>query len=220
MILADETEETRELCSSLVEMGFACRVAPDGLDVREKVADFAPMAMLVHTQRASGGREVSAQAVKIKEEWRVPVIALLSVDMLDGLEFSPAVDDFVVSPWDAAEVALRADRAVARIRSAENRGRQIECGDLAIDVDNCEVTVDGRPIALTFREYELLKFLASNRGRVFSREDLLSQVWGYDYFGGGRTVDVHVSRLRSKIEDPGHTFVETVRNVGYRFRKE
>jgi DNA-binding response OmpR family regulator len=80
--------------------------------------------------------------------------------------------------------------------------------------------VGGNPVMLTFREYELLKFLASNRGRVFTREALLNRVWGYDYYGGDRTVDVHIRRLRSKIEDASHTFIETVRNIGYKFNKD
>ena len=73
-------------------------------------------------------------------------------------------------------------------------------------------------IELTFKEYELLKFLASHQGRVYTREALLNKVWGYDYYGGDRTVDVHIRRLRSKIEDAKHTFIETVRNIGYRFK--
>jgi len=83
----------------------------------------------------------------------------------------------------------------------------------------CEVTLAGRVLMLTFMEYELLKFLASNKGRVFTREVLLNKVWGYDYYGGDRTVDVHIRRLRSKIEDLTHTFIETVRNIGYKFRE-
>ena len=90
---------------------------------------------------------------------------------------------------------------------------------LVIDLANCEVRVGGKIVELTFKEYELLKFLARDRGRVFSREALLNKVWGYDYFGGDRTVDVHVRRLRSKIEISGQTFIETVRNIGYRFKK-
>lgn len=89
-----------------------------------------------------------------------------------------------------------------------------------IDPAQCEVTLEGEVVELTFKEYELLRFLASNRGRVFTREALLNWVWGYDYYGGERTVDVHVRRLRSKIEDSKHVFIETVRNIGYRFKKD
>jgi two-component system alkaline phosphatase synthesis response regulator PhoP len=95
----------------------------------------------------------------------------------------------------------------------------IRSGDLVINTQQYDVFLAGRTVLLTFKEYELLKLLASNPGRVFSREQLLEQVWGYQYFGGTRTVDVHVRRLRSKIEDATHTFVDTVWNVGYRFRQ-
>jgi len=98
-------------------------------------------------------------------------------------------------------------------------GELIKCDGLVIDLAKCEVTMGCKVVELTFKEYELLKFLASNRGRVYTREALLDKVWGYDYYGGDRTVDVHIRRLRSKIEDSKHTFIETVRNIGYRFRK-
>ena len=94
----------------------------------------------------------------------------------------------------------------------------IRGGSLTIDVNRYDVFVDDRQVLLTFKEYELLKLLVSNPGRVFGREALLEQVWGYEYFGGTRTVDVHIRRLRSKIEDASHTFIDTVWNVGYRFR--
>ncbi|HEY49077.1 MAG TPA: response regulator transcription factor [Dehalococcoidia bacterium] len=158
-------------------------------------------------------------AKKTKHQKNPPVIALLSLEILDGLDPATPIDDFVITPWDANEVALRVKRALRRIKGI-GRGESIKCGDLVIDLDNCELTVDGRLATLTFREYELLRFLASNKGRAFTREALLDEVWGYDYFGGDRTVDVHIRRLRSKIEDPTHTFIETVRNIGYRFRKD
>ena len=92
-------------------------------------------------------------------------------------------------------------------------------GELVIDTARCEVTMAGRPVVLTFREYELINFLADNAGRVFSRDALLDRVWGSDYLGGDRTVDVHIRRLRSKLEGSGQTFIETVRNLGYRFHR-
>ena len=87
-----------------------------------------------------------------------------------------------------------------------------------MDLVNYTVHVAGRHVELTYKEYELLRFLATNRDRVFTRETLLNKVWGYDFYGGARTVDVHIRRLRSKIEDRHNVFIETVRNVGYRFR--
>jgi len=147
-----------------------------------------------------------------------PIIVLLSAETLNSLDHTLPIDDFVIKPWDATEVELRVKRILRRTKGI-GRGESIECGDLVLDLDNCEVTVDGRLINLTFKEYELLKFLASNKGRVFRRETLLNNIWGYDYYGGDRTVDVHIRRLRSKIEDSTHTFVETVRNIGYKFKK-
>ena len=94
----------------------------------------------------------------------------------------------------------------------------MKVGDLSIDLDRYDVSVDGRRVSLTYKEFQLLVLLASNPGRVYTRDALLSQVWGYDYLGGTRTVDVHVRRLRSKVEAPGTAFVETVWNVGYRFK--
>ena len=128
-------------------------------------------------------------------------------------------DDFLTSPCNSGELVLRINRLLHK--HGKTAGDEIiECDGLLIDLVTCEVTVDERVVELTFKEYELLKLMASNRGRVFTRDVLLDKIWGYDYFGGDRTVDVHIRRLRSKIEDFGHTFIETVRNIGYRFVKE
>ena len=92
-------------------------------------------------------------------------------------------------------------------------------GDLVIDLPKYEVRQAGRLIVLTLKEYELLCLLASNPGKVFTRATLLNKIWGYNYYGGARTVDVHVTRLRNKIEDSGHSFIETIRGVGYKFKE-
>ena len=103
-------------------------------------------------------------------------------------------------------------------KSGKENKSLIIIGPLTINQESYEVTLDGEKIDLTFKEYELLKYLASKPGRVFSRESLLHSVWEYDYYGGTRTVDVHVRRLRSKINDIRYNFIETVWNVGYRFK--
>lgn len=138
-------------------------------------------------------------------------------DNLVGIYFDPAlIDDFVVNPPRFGELEFRIKRLLAG--QGREEGEQIKLGDMVIDLAKCEVSVAGRPVLLTFKEYQLLKFLAGNPGRVFSRDALLNKVWGYEYFGGDRTVDVHVKRLRSKIEDINHSFIETVRNIGYRLK--
>jgi DNA-binding response OmpR family regulator len=153
----------------------------------------------------------------IREEKKLPILAFTSPDV--ALNLDGTVDDFVLDSRDTQEVIIRATRLLSK-RAKSTTPEQIIVGKLVIDIDKYEVHLDGRPISLTFREYELLKFLVANPGRVFSRDALLNGVWGEDFFGGDRTVDVHVRRLRSKIEDQTHTYIETVRNIGYRFVKK
>ena len=144
------------------------------------------------------------------------VIAAISWDLLRNPETKISADDVIVVPWRRGELLLRIGRLLAH-KTPPQASQVIRGGDLVIDPERYDVFVGEKPVLLTFKEYELLKLLASNPGRVYSREALLEQVWGYHYFGGTRTVDVHVRRLRSKIEDSSHTFIDTVWNVGYRF---
>lgn len=152
-------------------------------------------------------------------EQGVVLIAVIGEDMVERVAVDLAVDDFVVLPATAAELARRIERALWRRHGIDSENF-VRCGALTLDLSNYRVTVDDEPLVLTFKEYELLRFLAMNAGRVFTREQLLNRVWGYDYFGGARTVDVHIRRIRAKIEIRGHTFIETVRNVGYRLVAE
>ena len=145
-----------------------------------------------------------------------PVIAAISWDLLRNPETKISADDVIVVPWRRGELLLRIARLLDR-KTPPEASQVIRAGGLTIDPERYDVFVGEKPVLLTFKEYELLKLLASNPGRVYSREALLEQVWGYHYFGGTRTVDVHVRRLRSKIEDSSHTFIDTVWNVGYRF---
>jgi two-component system alkaline phosphatase synthesis response regulator PhoP len=156
---------------------------------------------------------------RIKQQSQRPVIAVVTEDALESLAGRQDIDDFVTLPVTDKELALRINRLVKTTKIAEN-AELIESKGLVLDPATCEVTVDGNIVELTFKEYELLKLLAGNRGRVFTREALLDNIWGYDYYGGDRTVDVHIRRLRSKIEDANHTYIETVRNIGYKFTKD
>ena len=125
------------------------------------------------------------------------------------------VDDFVEAPVSQEELRVRISKQITRSLGTDVDNR-LRHGPLIIDLDRYRVTLANEPIDLTYKEYSLLRFLASSPGRPYTREVLLNQVWGYDYFGGVRTVDVHVRRIRAKIESE-EEFVETVRNVGYRF---
>jgi hypothetical protein len=145
-----------------------------------------------------------------------PLLLLLRPDQLASVDPSWPVDDFVVLPVAAEELALRLRRVLWR-RTGIDAGNAVRSGGLLVDLANYKVFVDDQPINLTYKEFELLRFLMTNRGKVFTREALLNRVWGYEYFGGARTVDVHIRRLRSKIETGSTVYIETVRNVGYRF---
>ncbi len=126
------------------------------------------------------------------------------------------LDDFVLEPINDAELAARVQMVLWRHGRALARN-SLEAGDLLVDTSNYQVFEGGRSISLTFKEFELLRFLMTHHQQVFTRETLLNRVWGYNYYGGSRTVDVHIRRLRSKLESSGQRYVETVRNVGYRF---
>ena len=162
-------------------------------------------------------RSEADEAFQLCRRLRLPVMALVTERELETYDISRGADDFALKPPNPTELALRVTQLLRRLRGREG-SETIHSDDLIIDQSRYEVTVSGHRVLLTFKEYELLRLLALNPGRVFSREELLSRVWGYEYFGGTRTVDVHVRRLRSKVEDANHTFIETVWNVGYRFR--
>ena len=150
---------------------------------------------------------------------RMPTILAVERVQLPKVHTDIQYDDFFVLPCSIGEISARILRLLELAKPAPAPG-VIYADDLIIDTNRYDVFLAGRSILLTFKEYELLKLLAANPGRVYGRETLLEQVWGYAYFGGTRTVDVHVRRLRSKIEDSNHTFIDTVWNVGYRFRAD
>jgi len=215
-IIANESEQARKLSSELAQRGFDCLIVPHNDEAIEQIAGQSLGVMLLDTDEATFGSEAWELARRIRQDMNIPLIALMSREKLNGLDSS--IDDFVVKPWEANEVTARIKRILRQKGSIDSEDI-IRCGDLVIDLDKYEVSLGSKLILLTFREYQLLKFLASNKGKVFTREALLNKVWGWDYYGGDRTVDVHIRRLRSKLEDPTHTFIETVRNIGYRLRE-
>ncbi|MDO8567840.1 MAG: response regulator transcription factor [Dehalococcoidales bacterium] len=206
-IIAEDHQVIEKLCRGLTEKGHACAIVPD-IDAVHGDAD----AILLESRRFTRLGELSRM---LKREKDVPLIALLH-DMVDSAEnHLDLVDDFVFAPWSLDELELRLRRRLRQQTPVEDI---ITCGDLTINTARYEVVVVGRPVVLTFKEYELLKFLASNPDHVFTREALLNKVWGYDYYGGDRTVDVHITRLRTKIENSKQVTIETVRNIGYRLK--
>ena len=165
----------------------------------------------------SVGSERAYELAAYCREIGLPVLALVSETQRISYDPSLNLDDFILQPLRPGELPMRLNQHLFRTRGPQSK-QVLRAGDLVIDLERYEVRLAGMRIVLTYKEYQLLVVLASNLGKVFTRSSLLSQVWGYDYLGGTRTVDVHVRRLRSKLEDAAHSFIETIWNVGYCFK--
>ena len=147
----------------------------------------------------------------------VPVLVLITGAQLGDLEMRDDLfDDFCITPFHPRELEARVRHLLGRSGSV-SRADLVEYSGLALNLETYQATIDSHPLDLTFMEYELLKFLAQNPGKVFTREMLLSRVWGYEYYGGARTVDVHIRRLRAKLGEEHAYLIQTVRSVGYKF---
>jgi DNA-binding response OmpR family regulator len=204
--------------SVLKELG--CRVkAHDLWDDLDEPAflEQPPAAILVEAlDQFDAGRAALMRIRAVAALAEVPCLVAVSVGQAQRLDGNDGFDDFVLVPYVPAELYMRIRRA--EWRRSEFAGKErIKIGAMCIDLAGHEVTVDGRVVDLTHQEFALLKFLRQHRGRVFSREQLLNRVWGVNYYGGSRTVDIHVRRLRMKlgpVADP----IETVRGVGYKMK--
>ncbi len=146
-----------------------------------------------------------------------PLLLLVGGSQLPELELREDLfDDFCLAPFHPKELEAR----IAHLFWRTGRGTRpelVEYGTLVLNLETYQAAVNGKPLDLTYMEYELLKFLATHPGKVFTRETLLSRVWGYEYYGGARTVDVHIRRLRAKLGEEHANLISTVRSVGYRF---
>lgn len=215
-IIAEESDHIQKLASRLNRNGFSCSVVADRGQALARISTEPPDLLLVDID-ISPATQPTENSLLAGVAKTILILALIPAGRLNELAANLKITDFAVKPFSIEEVALRVKRLLSRAQGAD-AGEIIRRGDLDIHLARYEVRLSGRLVELTFREYKLLSFLAANRGQVFTREVLLNKVWGYDYFGGDRTVDVHIRRLRSKVEDANHTFIDTVRNIGYRFR--
>ncbi|MBP2024553.1 response regulator [Peptoniphilus stercorisuis] len=222
LVVDDEAAIAEIIQYNLTREGYEAKIAHDGkecLDIVEK-EDFDLIILDVMMPKIDGFTVLK----EIRKEKNIPIIMLTAkeeeVDKILGLELG--ADDYVVKPFSMRELTARVKAILRRcdfeMENSENP-EVIEAGDLVIDLNKYEIKKRDKVIDLTLREYELLKFLASNKDQVFSREELLEEVWDYDYYGDIRTVDVTVRRLREKIEDKDKEFkyILTKRGVGYYF---
>jgi two-component system alkaline phosphatase synthesis response regulator PhoP len=216
LIISRDEKETKNMRSTLLEAGFRVSVIEAPSSEVEAVYQEKPDLIVIDIETEDALRLCSV----LKKDRLVkdtPIIAMIQSCDPSKADLVSRVDDFVSKPCEPAEVLLRIKSLLWRVNKIDTE-HAIKFGDLTIDMVKYEVWVGSRRVSLTFKEFELLRFLATHRERVFSRDALLDRIWGHDYYGGTRTVDVHVRRLRGKIEDGKHKFVETVRNVGYKFK--
>ncbi len=210
LILSDRDDDPVPDGSAFEAAGH--RVAFAALDARFGAEPSPDVCIIDATKDLARGRE-ACRAIRAQAP-RMPIVAVIAPDALDALGPDWQVDSFIVHGASNEEMLARV-RLLIGSHLADSPSA-IRIGELSIDPDTYQVRVRGRPLDLTYKEFELLRYLAQRPGRVFSRSQLLQEVWGYDYFGGTRTVDVHVRRLRAKLGAEYESLVATVRNVGYK----
>lgn len=221
LVVGREGIESQEdgVVAVLHELGCAVKTSSlwDRLDT-DDLADDPPTVVLIEAgDEADAGRAALVRIRAARPLQDIPVLIGVTVNALTRLDVGDGFDDFVLMPYVPAEVYTRI-RRVEWARSDFAQQERIKVGPLVIDLAAHEVVVDGRPRQLTHQEFALLSFLCQNRGRVFSRQQLLERVWGVDYYGSSRTVDIHVRRLRMKLGN-AMASLETVRGVGYKMKE-
>jgi len=223
LVVEDDDAIAAFVTTALEREGYAVTWVRTGQEALSHIQDNVPNLVLLDLMLPGGldGLQV-CRTIRGGEAY-IPIIIVTAkdedVDKIVGLELG--ADDYITKPFNTRELLARM-RAVLRLASSGNEMRHHErllVGPLQIDLAGRDVQVEGRSIPLTPKEFDLLVVLARNQGRVFGRETLLQQVWGYDYLGDSRTVDVHIQRLRSKLEsDPRHPrYLLTVHGIGYKF---
>ena len=222
LIVEDEKSISDILKINLEKNGFKVITAYDGEEAVDKALTENPDLILLDVMLPK--MDGFSVCRKLRETLATPIIMLTArdeeVDKVLGLELG--ADDYMTKPFSLRELMARVKANLRRTQFAGKSGEEtkiLEFGDLVIDIEKYEIKKRGEIIDLTFREFELLKFLATNKGKIFTREVLLNKVWDYEFYGDVRTVDVTIRRLREKIEDnPGMpAYIMTKRSVGYYF---
>lgn len=226
LVVDDEEAIVRLVTYNLEREGFKTVTANDGLSALDRVRSSSPDLVILDIMLPGlDGLEVCRRLRQ--ENIRIPVILLTArdteIDKILGLELG--ADDYVTKPFSPRELVARVKailRRSAREETLVSDSDRLQLGELVMDLKRHEVMNRGEIVSLTPKEFELLWFLMRNAGRVFSRDQLLDQVWDYDFTGDTRIVDVHISRLREKIEDDpkNPTYIQTVRGFGYRLREK
>ncbi|TNM44115.1 response regulator transcription factor [Nocardioides albidus] len=218
LLLTSALQPSAEVLPGLALLGHQVRILPaEGSALLD--APDSDLLLVDGRQDLAGARDLCRLIRTTGTD--APVVLVVTEGGLAVVRHDWGMDDVVLHTCGPAELEARIRLAIGRLTAvrdaADPDAHLIRSGEVVVDEATYTAKVGGRTLDLTFKEFELLKFLAQHPGRVFSRQQLLQEVWGYDYFGGTRTVDVHVRRLRAKLGPENETLIGTVRNVGYRF---
>ena len=223
VLIVDDEEHIVELLQfNLVNAGYKVITANNGLDALKKVKENKPDLLLLDLMLPGmDGLDVCKEIKRDKETSKTSIKMLTAkseeLDKILGLELG--ADDYITKPFSIRELLARVKAVLRRSSSDEISEEIYEIGRLKVDFERHEVLINNEKVELTLKEFELLEILIKNKGKILRRETLLDKVWGYEYIGETRTVDVHIRYLRKKIEDDDKNpkFIETIRGVGYRF---
>ena len=206
-----------ELAQSLDLAGFSWKSVANSSVAEAYETDYEWNGAVIVADEDPNSAFALARSLRKRSNPIQGILLLLNATQLGQLELRDELfDDFILTPFRHQELEARL-KHLFWSQGIDSRGEVLTHEDLVLNIETYQAAINGRPLDLTYMEYELLKFLVSHPGKVFSRETLLSRVWGYDYFGGARTVDVHVRRLRSKLGEENAGLIQTVRSVGYSF---
>jgi DNA-binding response OmpR family regulator len=211
VLLTDRFPE--EALPAIVASGLDVKTEPLSIASIVDVLALTPGVVLVDAGDNPGQGHTVLRGLRDRAP-RVPVVAIIERRDLERFPWDLVADELLCPSTPEAEIRVRL--SMLRRRAGAGEGSSIRLGPMTLDVDTYETTIAGRRLDLTFKEFELLRYLTSRPGRVFTRPTLLREVWGYDFYGGTRTVDVHIRRLRSKLGPEHEHLIETVRGVGYR----
>jgi DNA-binding response OmpR family regulator len=221
ILIADDNAQIASILEEYVKKeGYDSVTATDGKDTLEKFKEYAPEIILLDVMMPLvDGFEVCR---RIREYSNVPIIMITArgedFERIMGLDIG--ADDYIVKPFSPSEVMARIRAIMRRLERAEEKVAQVMVFDnLMINLENYTVSLDDKNVFLTKKEIEILWTLTANKNKVFSRENLLNMVWGYEYFGDARTVDSHIKRLRAKLDEFSHPLwdIKTIWGVGYKF---
>ncbi len=215
LVIPDPT--TPEVARTLDLGGYSWKAASTIAAAGDNEPDDGWAGAIVDATNDPEGAWAFLRAIRKRADEQLPVIVLVSGAQLSELNHRDDLfDDFCLTPFHPSEFEARL-RHLLSGDVAVASSDVVEYGALTLNLETYQAAIGGKPLDMTYMEYELLKFLAQNPGKVFTRELLLSRVWGYEYYGGARTVDVHVRRLRAKLGEEHAALIQTVRSVGYRF---